>query len=625
MQDSEDRFRQLAGALSQIVWVAKPDGDVDWSNDWWYEYTGAERRSNWDDPGAPMHPDDVQPARERWQQSLATGESHEMACRFKRKSDGQYRWHLGRAAPVRNDAGQIERWIGSHTDVHEQKVLEERLGQAQRQTELARGELYQFFMQTPEPMVRLSGPEHVFTLSNPANDQLIGFSPLHRKVRDVFTHDQAGPFFRALDQVYGTGVPFMGKELPFQRAGKAGHMELRWLNIGYYPARDAGGGIDGILGVAHDVTDQVVARKVIEDNEDRVQRYAEAMPQMAFMTDAAGEVTYFNSQHYDYFGVERIEKEGSRWKEQAIVHPDDLQMSIEAWSESVRTGKTYQVQYRLRSRDGVYRWHLARAIPDRDGQGGIRAWYGTNTDIHEQKLVEAKLEEEQRLRERFTHTLAHDLRTPLSTAAMASQFLLRYPPDDGQREQLLRRISESLHRVEEMVSSLLDAGRLQAGHDLPMTVEECNLDDILAQTMSDLVLVHGTRITLRACKAVHGYWNFDGLRRVVENLVTNAAKYGSPDTPITVTLEQSGDRVKLAVHNYGRALSEIERSTLFELFGRSSTAQASGQPGWGIGLAVVKSIVERQGGNVSVDSSVSAGTTFTIELPVDARPFAAAA
>jgi PAS domain S-box-containing protein len=258
-------------------------------------------------------------------------------------------------------------------DITEQRRTEAglRQSQAQRsvalaQAETARDELYQFFMQAPEPMVRFSGPEHVFTLSNPANNQLIGFDPLNRKVREVFTEEEAGNFFKILDQVYQTGVPFNGKELPFKKPGKEGATELRWLNVGYYPARDENGKITGILGIAHDVTDQVIARKVIEENEGRVQRYAEAMPQLAFMTNAQGEVTYFNTQHYEYFGVDRIEKEGSRWKEQNIVHPDDLPMSINAWSESVRTGKTYQVQYRLKRRDGVYRWFLARGVPGKE-------------------------------------------------------------------------------------------------------------------------------------------------------------------------------------------------------------------------------------------------------------------
>jgi signal transduction histidine kinase len=103
--------------------------------------------------------------------------------------------------------------------------------------------------------------------------------------------------------------------------------------------------------------------------------------------------------------------------------------------------------------------------------------------------------------------------------------------------------------------------------------------------------------------------------------VTNAFKYGSPGTPITVTLEQRDDRLKLAVHNYGRVLSEVEKGSLFELFQRSPTAETSGTQGWGIGLAVVKGIVESHGGAISVESEPNAGTVFAIDLPQDARPF----
>lgn len=481
-------------------------------------------------------------------------------------------------------------------------------------------ELYEFFMQVPEPMLRLTGPEHVYVMSNIANNQLIGCDPLHRKVRDVFTETEAGNFFELLDQVYNTGVPFVGKEIGFKTQGRSGQLELKWLDVNYYPERDQNQKITGILGIAHDVTDQVIARKVIEGNEGRVQRYAEAMPQMAFMTDAQGEVTYFNARHYEYFGVDRIEQEGSRWKQQSIVHPDDLQMSIDAWSDSVRTGKTYQVQYRLRRRDGEFRWFLARGIPDKDVDGNIRAWYGTNTDIHEQKIIEQELSDEKRLRERVTSALAHDLRTPLSIASMASQLLLKQHLGNKEQSKLLHKIIESLDRVDGMIFDLLDASRIQAGHALFVSIEECDLHQVVEKTIEDLMLAHGNRIILRAQEEVKGYWNRDGLRRALENLVINSIKYGSPQAPVTVTLDQSDEQVRLAVHNYGRTLSQLEKSTFFNLFQRGGVVGVSGKQGWGIGLTVVKGIVESHGGEISVKSTESEGTTFILTLPKDVRP-----
>lgn len=137
LTESESRFKQLANSMPQIVWTARPDGSVDWYNDWWYEYTGAERGSHWDDDHSPLHPKDDQPARKRWQHSVKTGQVYEIHYRFRRGHDGQYRWHLGRAIPIRNLSGEIIKWIGTNTDIHDQVQLAEDLKTAKSAAEEA--------------------------------------------------------------------------------------------------------------------------------------------------------------------------------------------------------------------------------------------------------------------------------------------------------------------------------------------------------------------------------------------------------------------------------------------------------------------------------------------------------
>jgi signal transduction histidine kinase len=227
----------------------------------------------------------------------------------------------------------------------------------------------------------------------------------------------------------------------------------------------------------------------------------------------------------------------------------------------------------------------------------------------------------QRLRERFMNTLAHDLRSPLSTALMAAQFLFRFKPEAEQRDHLLQTIMGSLRRVDEMTENLLDASLLEAGQSLPLAASPCELRAIVERTVGDLTLVHGDRIVIRGPDELRGCWSCEGLHRALENLVTNAFKYGDPDTPITVGLEGGDAGPRLSVHNEGRPLGEAEKRKLFELFQRTGSARVSGQQGWGIGLSVVKGIAESHGGHVSLESEPGAGTTFTIQLPWDSRPF----
>lgn len=129
--DSERHLRALADAIPLIVWTADPNGELDYYNQRWEDYTGlsAEETKGWG--WAPvLHPDDLQPCIDRWTQAFTTGEPYEIEYRFKRASDGSYRWHLGRAIPFRNESGQITKWLGTGTDIDDQIRAKEQLQQA---------------------------------------------------------------------------------------------------------------------------------------------------------------------------------------------------------------------------------------------------------------------------------------------------------------------------------------------------------------------------------------------------------------------------------------------------------------------------------------------------------------
>lgn len=224
------------------------------------------------------------------------------------------------------------------------------------------------------------------------------------------------------------------------------------------------------------------------------------------------------------------------------------------------------------------------------------------------------------VRDQFFATIAHDLRNPLSAAQMGAILILRHPTAEHV-PRWAARIVENIGRVDRMVQDLLDAMRVQTGARLPLELEEHDLLEIVRNALEQLRTEHGDRLVLEAPAPVHGWFAADALRRALENLVTNAVKYGAASRPITVTLREHDQRAILRVHNHGVHIPAEQQETLFRAFQRLATAEASGKRGWGLGLAQARAVAEAHGGSIGVDSVPGRGTTFTIDIPVDARPF----
>jgi signal transduction histidine kinase len=243
-------------------------------------------------------------------------------------------------------------------------------------------------------------------------------------------------------------------------------------------------------------------------------------------------------------------------------------------------------------------------------------------DLHVRMQAQMEsLQAEKDLRARFVSLLAHDLRGPVSAAALASELLLRDPERLDQRRDLGIRIKRNIDRIGRMVHDLLDTSRIHAGQPLPLRLDECELTTIARDVVEELNHLHGDRLQLDFQGEIHGVWSAEELRRAVWNLASNALKYGMPGSTITVTIRRADRGARLSVHNRGNPISREDQRRVFEPFARARSAELSSQVGWGLGLTLVRGCVEAHGGRVYLESSSEAGTTFTIEIPLDARPF----
>jgi signal transduction histidine kinase len=262
-----------------------------------------------------------------------------------------------------------------------------------------------------------------------------------------------------------------------------------------------------------------------------------------------------------------------------------------------------------------------------DGEGRPYGVYIHAIDITEKVLARRALEgavqtleQERDARERFVSTLTHDLRTPLTSAKLSAQMIARRPDDASAVQRQASRIVNHVDRIDVMIRDLLDANRIKAGERLPIEVVSADLSRIAVETLAELGTIHGDRFVLHAPPEFAGYWGAKEVRRILENLCTNAVKYGSSLHQVEVAIEPRGDNVAIRVHNEGPSIPAAEWPSLFEPFRRADTANTGGQKGWGLGLTLVRGLAEAHGGSARLDSSSESGTTFEVLLPRDARP-----
>lgn len=236
-------------------------------------------------------------------------------------------------------------------------------------------------------------------------------------------------------------------------------------------------------------------------------------------------------------------------------------------------------------------------------------------DISRTEALNLKLQNE--MRETFVAVLSHDLRSPLSAAKTSAQLILRHPMNHEKHLVFATKIVDHINRIDKMLINFLDANILKAGEELTLHKSRCNLIDIAHDVVDEISTIYGQRIHIYGSGPVIGFWDGEGLRRVLENLLSNAVKYGDLSKPISLNIDVINDRVIIKVHNYGPVIEIPDQLMLFEKFHRTKSAHSGTQIGWGLGLTLVKGIVEAHKGLVQVESYPKEGTTFLIDLPYE--------
>lgn len=571
---------------------------------------------------------------------LATGAPDTLAYipyRVPRERDGRVvqeeRYWSATHTPILDEGGEV-RLLLQHTvdvtDLHatrgpsdataqvEAGVLQraQRVQETHDTLDAERQHLRRLFEQAPGFVCILRGPEHVFELVNDAYYQLIGHrNSLGKSVREALPEIEGQGYFEVLDRVYRTGEPFVGTGMRMRVQRHPGALlDEVFVDFVYQPIVDAAGAVTGIFVQGHDITEQM---RLATDRETLVeqQRFlSESIPQQVWTANPEGELVEINQRVIDYFGAGREEVLGSGWL--AFLHPDDVESCRRRWMTSLASGQEYEVEFRLRRGDGVYRWHLGRATALRGAHGGVTMWFGTNTDIDDRKRAEKALQDQAAFEQQLIGIVSHDLRNPINAIGIAAALLLQRGNLDDLQGKAVSRIVSSSERARRLIRDFLDFTQARSTGRIPITPAPANIREIARQVFDEVLLAHAdSPATIEHEGDESGRWDADRLAQVIANLLGNAFQHGTPGGTVRLRTRGSADEVVIEVQNDGAPIPPGDIARLFRPFERGAGTLPSSARSVGLGLYISEQIVSAHQGTIAVRSTVEGGTVFTVRLP----------
>jgi PAS domain S-box-containing protein len=478
-------------------------------------------------------------------------------------------------------------------------------------------------------------PEDITIWENDRQYELFGLTPADGSVsaQDFFENylhpDDAEALTAKLTEAMQTGIL---SQTSYRIRRKDGI--TRWLEVNGQFEFAADGSPLRFVGVNADITDRKQAEATILQREAQFRQLADAMPQQVWITDAQGNTQYVNQQWTAYTGLTLEQTQDIHYADQ-VIHPDDFETTGRLWSTALATGLPYQAEFRLKYQaDRTYRWFLSRAIAIRDEQGQIVQWFGTSTDIEEFRCAQAEreqlLQREQtarevaenanRIKDEFLAVLSHELRSPLNPILGWSTLLLSKKLDEAKTAQALTTIQRNARLQSELIEDLLDVARILRGK-LSLNVAVVNLVSIIQAAMETVRLAAEAKsIQLEASLAPDvGPVSGDStrLQQVIWNLLSNAVKFTSNGGRVNIRLESLGSHAQITVSDTGQGIEPDFLPYVFDHFRQANAATTRKFGGLGLGLAIVRHLVELHGGTVKVESlGVGMGATFTVRLPL---------
>jgi PAS domain S-box-containing protein len=359
-----------------------------------------------------------------------------------------------------------------------------------------------------------------------------------------------------------------------------------------------------------------------------LRQLADGLPQIVWVARPDGSHEYYNKHWRDYTGLELEESTDDAWA--ALFHPDDRERAVNAWREALRQGTPYDIEFRFkRVWDGAYRWFLGRALAHRDPNGEIVNWYGTCTDIHDQKLAEEALRQsrddiqrENVRKDEFLGMVSHELRTPLNAVVGWTRLMQENVLTEAERVQAVESIMRNAEAQTRLIEDVLDITRI-VNQKLALDRQILNLSEIVREAV-DAILpsANAKQITITTSAAPTDFLVYADrmrLQQVLLNLLANAVKFTSTGGKVQVAVTQRWMRAAIVVSDTGQGIAPELLPHIFERFRQGDSSSRRRHGGLGLGLAIAHQLVTLHGGELKVESlGEGQGSRFTVLLPIAA-------
>ncbi len=597
LKENEQRFRLIADAIPHMVWEIETDGTISYINKQWADWSGLTleeiNKGEWTNI---FHPEDFINVADGWQAAFQNNIEYIGEYRIRNRA-GAYFWFMGKTVPIRNKDGKIIKWIGTTTNIDEQKKIAVALKESEEQ-----------FRQLADSMPQIvwtARPDGHLDYYNKKWYEFTGFEP-------GITGDESWTPILHPDDVQLCKDTWSNSV----KTGKPYHIEYRFKNRknpGTYcwflgkalPIYNSRGEVMKWYGTCTDINAQKEIEVLLKESEENFRLMADSMPQQVWTANAKGDLDYVNQRTINYFGKTAEQIIGSGWQE--VINPNDLPAVLESWGYSLKTFEPYQVEFRLRGKNDVYRWHLGRATPFFNKHKEVK-WFGTNTDIEEHKYGEQKKDE-------FISIASHELKTPITSLKGIVYILktLAGQEENSQTSKLLATMDSQLIKLTKLISDLLDVNKLEGQH-LQLNKEDFDFRDMIKETVEGVQhtsLQHSLEIESNESVICNG----DKLRleQVVTNLLINAVKYSPNAKKVIIRYDITDDNVVVSVQDFGIGIERENITKLFERFYRVNNALRFG--GLGLGLYISANIIKAHNGSFWIESEVGKGSTFYFLLP----------